>query len=277
MTNRILYEDNHLLVVNKLPGEIVQGDKTGDEPLVESLKRYIKEEYNKPGEVFLGLVHRLDRPVSGAVIFARTSKALARMNELIKKREVRKVYWAVCAGQRSAVSGQRSAVSGQLSAVSSSIPPTFDLRPPTPGLRPPASDWTHLTHYLKKNEQQNKSYVHDHPGEGRLKAELKFRKIASGDRYDLLEVELLTGRHHQIRAQLAAIGYPVKGDLKYGFPRSNPDGSISLHSRLVEFVHPVKKEMITVMAPVPSEKLWGELIRIMEADPSPPAAVRDDG
>jgi 23S rRNA pseudouridine1911/1915/1917 synthase len=216
----ILYEDNHLLIVNKQPGEIVQGDKTGDEPLVDSLKSYLKVKYNKPGAVFLGVVHRLDRPVSGAVVFARTSKALGRMNELLKTRQIRKVYWAICPGQQSAVG------------------------------------WTLLVHYLSRNEKQNKSYVYDSPGEGRQKAELKYRKIASGERYDLLEIELLTGRHHQIRAQLAAIGSPIKGDLKYGAPRSNPDGSISLHSRLVEFVHPVSRELISIFAPVPDEKLW---------------------
>jgi 23S rRNA pseudouridine1911/1915/1917 synthase len=223
INNQILYEDNHLLVVNKQPGEIVQGDKTGDEPLVESLKSYIKVKYQKPGEVFLGLVHRLDRPVSGAVIFARTSKALSRMNELMKSREVRKVYWAIVGGQRSAVGSQQ---------------------------------WIQLTHYLKRNEKQNKSYVYDTPGEGRQKAELRYRKIASGDRYDLLEVELLTGRHHQIRAQLASIGFTIKGDLKYGSPRSNPDGSICLHARLVEFVHPVSKENIRLKAAPPKDPLW---------------------
>jgi len=227
----ILFEDNHLLIVNKRPGEIVQGDKTGDEPLVETLKSYIKEKYNKPGEVFLGLVHRLDRPVSGAVIFTRTSKALARMNAMMQKREVRKVYWAIVADRR-----------------------------------PPTADWTLLTHYLKKNEQQNKSYVHDLPGEGRLKAELKYRKIASGDRYDLLEVELLTGRHHQIRAQLAAIGCHIKGDLKYGYPRSNPDGSISLHARLLEFVHPVSRELICITAEPPVGKVWEILLKLLQTD-----------
>jgi 23S rRNA pseudouridine1911/1915/1917 synthase len=245
--DRILYEDNHLLIVNKRPGEIVQGDKTGDEPLVETLKSYIKAKYNKPGEVFLGVVHRLDRPVSGAVVFARTSKALARMNEMLKNREVRKVYWAVVGGQQSAVGSQRSAVSSQQSAVGSHRSAVG------------VQDWIHLTNYLKRNEQQNKSYAHDHPGEGRQRAELRYRKIASGDRYDLLEIELLTGRHHQIRAQLAAIGSPIKGDLKYGAPRSNPDGSISLHSRLVEFVHPVSKENISITAPVPEEGIWGKL------------------
>ena len=227
LKTRVLFEDNHLLIVNKQPGEIVQGDKTGDEPLVETLKSYIKEKYNKPGAVFLGLVHRLDRPVSGAVIFARTSKALGRMNEMFKTREVRKVYWAIIGGQQSAAGGRQ--------------------------------EWVLLQHYLKRNEQQNKSYAFDTPGEGRQKAELRYRKIASGDRYDLLEVELLTGRHHQIRAQLAATGSPIKGDLKYGAPRSNPDGSISLHSRYVEFIHPVSKEIIKVTAPVPGDKLWETL------------------
>ena len=232
MTDRILYEDNHLLIVNKRPGEIVQGDKTGDEPLVETLKSYIKTKYNKPGEVFLGVVHRLDRPVSGAVIFARTSKALSRMNELLKNREIRKVYWAICPHP---------------------VPPPIVGGSKGGGL---STDWTFLTHYLKKNEQQNKSYVHTLPGEGRLKAELKYRKIASGERYDLLEVDLLTGRHHQIRAQLAEIGCPIKGDLKYGFPRSNPDGSISLHARLVEFIHPVNKELVSLVAEPPKDALW---------------------
>ena len=232
----------------------MQGDKTGDEPLVETLKSYIKSKYNKPGEVFLGVVHRLDRPVSGAVIFARTSKALSRMNELLKNREIRKVYWAIVAGQRSAVSGQRD------------FP--FNDSQTTADRRPPTADWTLLTHYLKKNEQQNKSFVHNLPGEGRLKAELRYRKIASGERYDLLEVELLTGRHHQIRAQLAEIGCPIKGDLKYGFPRSNPDGSISLHARLVEFVHPVSKELICITAPVPEEKLWEIFQELLHVDSS---------
>jgi 23S rRNA pseudouridine1911/1915/1917 synthase len=226
-TSRILYEDNHLLIVNKLPGEIVQGDKTGDVPLAESLKSYLKEKYNKPGEVFLGVVHRLDRPVSGAVIFARTGKALARMNAMLQKREIRKVYWAIC---------------------------PHTVPPPIGG-----GGWIPLTHYLRRNEQQNKSYAYDLPGEGRQKADLRYRKIASGDRYDLLEVELLTGRHHQIRAQLAAIGFTIKGDLKYGSPRSNPDGSICLHSRLVEFIHPVNKQALSITAPVSDDSLWRSL------------------
>jgi 23S rRNA pseudouridine1911/1915/1917 synthase len=245
MTTNILHEDNHLLIVNKQPGEIVQGDKTGDEPLVESLKSYLKVKYNKPGAVFLGLVHRLDRPVSGAVIFARTSKALTRMNEMFKTREVRKVYWAIV-GQ----SGNWTV--GQLDKKGLSNRPTVQ-----------PSNWIPLTHYLTRNEKQNKSYAYDTLGEGRQKAELMYRIIASGDRYDLLEVELLTGRHHQIRAQLAAIGSPIKGDLKYGAPRSNPDGSISLHSRLVEFIHPVSKEKISITAPVPDDKLWKELAALV--------------
>lgn len=227
----ILYEDNHLLIVNKLPGEIVQGDKTGDEPLVESLKQYLKEKYHKPGAVFLGVVHRLDRPVSGAVIFARTGKALGRLNEMLKNREIRKVYWAICPRQDSGGD-------------------------PAADRRPPAADRISLVHYLRRNEKQNKSYAYDLPGEGRQKAELNLRKIAAGDRYDLLEIELLTGRHHQIRAQLAAIGCPIKGDLKYGAPRSNPDGSICLHSRLVEFTHPVSEEWISITAPAPEGKIW---------------------
>ncbi len=248
LATRILFEDNHLLIVNKRPGEIVQGDKTGDEPLVESLKFYIKKKYNKPGEVFLGVVHRLDRPVSGAVIFARTGKALSRMNELLKKREVRKVYWAIVA------SSQFPVPSSQFAAFDNHFPANCELR---------TANWTHLTHYLKKNEQQNKSYVYDLPGEGRLLAELRYRKIAAGERYDLLEIELLTGRHHQIRAQLAAIGYPIKGDLKYGYPRSNPDGSISLHARLIGFTHPVSHQLISITAPVPDEKLWEALSKLV--------------
>lgn len=244
--NRILYEDNHLIIVNKLPSEITQGDKTGDEPMGEDIKRYLKEKYHKPGNVFLGVVHRLDRPVSGAVIFARTSKALARMNEMQKRREIRKVYWAVC-GRQMAVGGQQSAVSSQ------------------PSVRFPAGElqtvncereWRNLVNYLVKNEQQNKSYVYPNPGTGRLKAELKYRIAAESDRYILLEVELLTGRHHQIRAQLSSAGFVIKGDLKYGAPRSNADGSIHLHSRLVEFTHPVSKEQVRVLAPCPDETLW---------------------
>jgi 23S rRNA pseudouridine1911/1915/1917 synthase len=218
-SNRVLFEDNHLIIINKLPSEIVQGDKTGDMPLSEIIKEYIKIKYNKPGKVFLGVVHRLDRPVSGAVIFARTGKALSRMNELIRERNISKTYWAI----------------------------VKDKPPEEEGL---------LVHYLRKNEEKNMSRAYPLPGKDRLKAELKYRVIDRSDNYYLLEVELLTGRHHQIRVQLAAIGCPVKGDLKYGFPRSNPNGSIHLHSRKVEFIHPVKGEVISLVAKPPLDPLW---------------------
>lgn len=218
-TSRILLEDNHLLIFNKLPSEIVQGDKTGDVPLVDLLKVYIKEKFQKPGNVFLGLVHRLDRPASGAVIFARTSKALSRMSELLREGSLKKIYWAVVKEK-------------------------------------PPRDTDHLVHFLKKNEEQNKSYVFENDVKGSKRAELKYRLLNSSQHYHLLEIELLTGRHHQIRAQLAAIGCPIKGDLKYGFPRSNEDGSIHLHARSVEFVHPVSKEVVRIMAQPPEDRLW---------------------
>jgi 23S rRNA pseudouridine1911/1915/1917 synthase len=210
----------------------------------ETVKRYIKLSRQKPGNVYLGVVHRLDRPVSGAVIFARTSKALSRMNEMLQKREIRKVYWAV-----SPLPGPPPRPHPV------SLPQLGEGRGGGRG-GCQGESWILLTHYLKKNEQQNKSYVYDGQGQGRLKAELKYREIARSDRYVMLEVELLTGRHHQIRAQLSAIGYTIKGDLKYGAPRSNPDGSIHLHSRLLEFVHPVSGSFIRVVAPVPDEKIW---------------------
>ncbi len=219
LMQRILFEDNHMVVVNKLPSEIVQGDKTGDQPLVDALKIYIGEKYNKPGNVFLGVVHRIDRPSSGLVIFARTSKALTRLNELLKTREVSKKYWAVVKNVPSEPTGR-------------------------------------LEHYLQKNEKQNKSYVVDAKAPGAKKAELVYQVLKHAQNYALLEVELLTGRHHQIRAQMAAIGCPIKGDLKYGFDRSNPDGSIHLHARKLSFVHPVKKENIDIVAPVPQDTLW---------------------
>lgn len=219
LQNRILYEDNHLIIINKLPSEIVQGDKTGDEPLSEAVKRYLKETYNKPGEVFLGVVHRLDRPVSGAVIFAKTSKALSRMNESIREQEFKKIYWAIV--------GQR-----------------------------PKKDKDTLINFLWKNEKQNKSLVVSQNRNGAKEAKLDYQLLSNSDRYFLLEVRLHTGRHHQIRAQLAHIGCPIKGDLKYGFSTSNPDSSISLHARSIEFLHPVKKEPIKIVAPVPDERLW---------------------
>lgn len=219
LISRILFEDNHLIVVNKMPSEIVQGDKTGDQPLVEAVKEYIAQKYQKPGKVFLGVVHRIDRPTSGLVIFARTSKALARLNEMLKNRDISKKYWAVVKNAPSEMEGR-------------------------------------LTHYLRKNEKQNKSYVVNPEAPGAKKAELLFKVLTRGDHYTLVELELLTGRHHQIRAQFAALGCPIKGDLKYGADRSNPDGSIHLHARELSFVHPVKKERISLSAPVPEEGLW---------------------
>lgn len=215
----VLHEDNHTIVVNKRPSDIVQGDKTGDEPLSEKIKKYLKEKYNKPGNVFCGVVHRLDRPTSGAIVFARTSKALPRLNAQFKEKETRKVYWAVVENM------------------------------------PKQKEGT-LVHYLKKNEKQNKSYASKNETEGSKRAVLHYKWKASSDKYHLLEIELETGRHHQIRCQLAAIGTIIKGDLKYGAKRSNKDGSIHLHARVLEFTHPTTKERIKVTAPVPKEPLW---------------------
>lgn len=221
---QILYEDNHLIAVNKAPGEIVQGDKTGDKPLSDTLKEYIKRKYNKPGEVFLGVPHRLDRPTSGVVLFARTSKALVRLNEMFKNHDaMRKTYWAIVQGA-----------------------------PKQPEAR--------LENYLVRNEQQNKSYIAKPGAKDAKLAVLTYRTLTRGDHYSLLEVELLTGRHHQIRCQLAAIGCPIKGDMKYGAKRSNPDGSISLHARQITFVHPVRKEQLTITAPVPDGSLFAQLL-----------------
>lgn len=218
----IVYEDNHLIIVNKACGEIVQGDRTGDEPLVETLKQWIKEKYQKPGNVFCGVIHRIDRPTSGLVVFARTSKGLSRMNELFRKGEVHKTYWAIVQN------------------------------------RPPKQTDT-LTHYLVAHEKGNRTEVFDAPKEGAQKAVLKYRLIAEGDRYHLLEVELLTGRKHQIRAQLSHIGCPIKGDLKYGARRSNPGGGISLQSHRICFQHPVSKLEIDITAPTPPQPLWQSL------------------
>lgn len=219
----IVYEDNHLIIVNKACGEIVQGDRTGDEPLVETLKQWIKEKYQKPGNVFCGVIHRIDRPTSGLVVFARTSKGLSRMNELFRKGEVHKTYWAIVQN------------------------------------RPPKQTDT-LTHYLVAHEKGNRTEVFDAPKEGAQKAVLKYRVIAEGERYHLLEVELLTGRKHQIRAQLSHIGCPIKGDLKYGARRSNPGGGISLQSHRICFQHPVSKLEIDITAPTPPQPLWQALV-----------------
>lgn len=216
---QIVYEDNHIIIVSKRSGEIVQGDKTGDVPLSELVKQYIKEKYAKPGAVFLGVVHRLDRPVNGLVVFARTSKALERLNRMFANGEVRKTYWAITQNR-------------------------------------PETDEGTLEHWLTRNEKQNKSYASEREKSGSKRAILKYKVIGESERYNLLEINLLTGRHHQIRCQLAAIGCPIKGDLKYGAKRSNPDGSISLLARHVEFVHPVSKELISVDAPLPDDVLW---------------------
>lgn len=216
---QILYEDNHIIIVNKAVGEIVQGDKTGDKPLSELVAEYLKEKYQKPGAAFIGVPHRLDRPTSGVVVLAKTSKALERLNEMFRRGDVKKTYWAIVANRPEETEGE-------------------------------------LTHWLVRNEQQNKSYAYDRERLGSKQAVLRYRLLCSLTRYHLLEVELMTGRHHQIRCQLAKIGCPIKGDLKYGSPRSNPDGSICLHARRVSFIHPVSKELIDVTAPVPDNSLW---------------------
>lgn len=218
----VLYEDNHIIIVNKTCSEIVQGDKTGDKPLSEIVKEWIKEKYNKPGNVFCGVVHRLDRPTSGIVIFAKTSKALTRLNEMFKTKSIKKTYWAI-----------------------------VKKRPNEPEAT--------LRHYLVRNEKQNKSYAHKQEKANSKEAILHYKLIAYSENYNLLEVDLETGRHHQIRCQLATIGSPIKGDLKYGADRSNQDGGISLHARKISFIHPVSKETIEVTAPVPDDNLWRAL------------------
>lgn len=215
----VVYEDNHIIVVNKTASEIVQADKTGDTPLSETVKQYLKEKYHKPGNVFIGVTHRLDRPVSGLVIFAKTSKALTRLNEMFRAGEVKKTYWAVVKNAPKESEGE-------------------------------------LVHFLVRNEKQNKSYAYDKEVPNSKKAVLDYRLIGRSENYYLLEVDLKTGRHHQIRCQLAKMGCPIKGDLKYGSPRSNPDGSICLHARRVRFVHPVSKELIELKAPLPEGNLW---------------------
>ena len=225
---QVLYEDNHIIAVSKTCHEIVQGDKTGDTPLSETVKAYIKEKYQKPGEVFLGVTHRLDRPTTGVVLFARTSKALTRLNAMFQSHEqIRKTYWAIV----SMDNGNRLMDKGEV----------------------------RLENYLWRNEKQNKSFVVKPGTKDAKRAVLTYKAIAHSDRYTLLEINLETGRHHQIRCQLAAIGCPIKGDLKYGAKRSNPDGGISLHARKIEFVHPVSKQDILITAPVPEDKLWKAL------------------
>lgn len=224
---QVVYEDNHIIIVNKTCREIVQGDKTGDKPLSEMLKEWLKDKYAKPGNVFVGVTHRLDRPVSGLVIFAKTSKALSRLNEMFRTGQVKKTYWAVVKNN------------------------------------PPAQAGT-LVHYLTRNEKQNKSTAYISPRTGAQRAELDYALIATGDNYKLLEVDLKTGRHHQIRCQLAKMGCPIKGDLKYGAERSNPDGGISLHARRVCFEHPVSHVVVDVTAPVPNDPLWKALSAMVD-------------
>ena len=219
----IIYEDNHLIAANKTCSEIVQGDKTGDKPLSEIVGQWLKEKYNKPGNVFVGVTHRLDRPVSGLVLFAKTSKALSRLNEMFRVGEIKKTYWAIVKDK-------------------------------------PKEAEAELVHYIVRNEKQNKSFAYDTEKPNSKKAILHYKIIAQSDNYFLLEIDLKTGRHHQIRCQLAKIGCPVKGDLKYGFPRSNPDGGISLHSRKAKFIHPVSKQEIEIEALVPEDKLWKAFI-----------------
>lgn len=219
---QVVYEDNHIIIVSKRSGEIVQGDKTGDRTLADDVKQYIKEKYAKPGNVFLGVVHRLDRPVCGLVVFAKTSKALSRLNDMFRTGDVHKTYWAITQNC-------------------------------------PAEPEATLTDWIRRNEKQNKSYAYDREVPNSKKAMLHYKVIGRSDNYTLVEVNLMTGRHHQIRCQLANIGCPIKGDLKYGARRSNPDGSISLLARRIEFVHPVSKEHITVEAPLPDDKLWHEM------------------
>ncbi|WP_290379563.1 RluA family pseudouridine synthase [Paramuribaculum intestinale] len=234
----VIYEDNHIIAVNKCPGEIVQGDKTGDEPLVETVRRYIKEKYAKPGNVFCGVVHRLDRPVGGVVLFAKTSKALTRLNEMLRRGEIRKTYWALTR-----------------------------CRPAQPEAR--------LEGYITSVERNNKSYLSSVPKEGAKHSALSYRQIAQGDHASLLEINLETGRKHQIRVMLSSIGCPVRGDLKYGDRRSNPDGSISLLARRVELTHPVSRQPLVIEAPTPDERVWRELEAMAAGSAPSPAGSHD--
>ena len=243
---QVLYEDNHIIVVSKTCHEIVQGDKTGDTPLSEIVKGYIKEKYQKPGEVFLGVTHRLDCPTTGVVLFARTSKALSRLNAMFQSHEqIQKTYWAIVEKKDKLVSDGALQRLSQRSVDYSGIPQ--------------ANEAIRLEHYLWRNEKQNKSFVVKSGTKDSKRAVLSYRVIAQSDRYMLLEINLETGRHHQIRCQLSAIGCPIKGDLKYGAKRSNPDGGICLHARKIEFIHPVSKLPISIIAPVPNDALWKTL------------------
>ncbi len=226
LSKRILFEDNHLIAVNKLPSELVQADKTGDITLRENIQQFLKEKYDKPGNVFAGVIHRLDRPVTGVVVFAKTGKALKRMNELVKNREIKKIYWAIVKTMPPEESGE-------------------------------------LRHFLVRNEKQNKSYAYKKQVENSKEAILTYKLLAASSDYYLLEIDLKTGRHHQIRAQLSTIGCPLKGDLKYGFPRSNKDASISLHARSVEFIHPVRKEPVSIVADPPDDPLWNYFANVI--------------
>ena len=226
IADRILYEDNHLIIVNKLPGELVQGDETGDRTLADDVKEYLKVRYNKPGNVFLGIPHRLDRPTSGIVVYCRTDKALSRMTALFRTSDVKKTYWAIVD-------------------------------------RKPERNEGELVHYITRNAAQNKSIASSKETKGSKIAKLSYRTLASSDNYHLIEIDLHTGRHHQIRAQLAAIGVHIKGDLKYGAQRSNPDGGICLHARRISFTHPIRKEKITITADPPHSSLWDYFLSSM--------------
>ena len=220
---QVLFEDNHLIIINKRAGDIVQGDKTGDRPLSETVKAFLKKKYDKPGNVYLGVVHRLDRPTSGIVVFAKTSKALPRLNKMFAEKNAKKTYWAIVKNR-------------------------------------PKEAEKKLVHYLKRNPKQNKSYAHTQEVANSKKAVLSYRLIKSLDNYHLLEIDLETGRHHQIRSQLTEIGCPIKGDLKYGFDRSNEDGSIHLHARKLSLMHPVKKELLEIEAPLPNDPIWNACV-----------------
>lgn len=220
----VLYEDNHIIAINKRPSDIVQGDKTGDEPMSEKVKQFLRAKYDKPGEVFCGVVHRIDRPVSGVVLFAKTSKALTRLNELFREKTIKKTYWAVVKNK-------------------------------------PKEDEGTLVHYLIKDEKKNKSRGYAEPHKGALKSELHYKVLAKTDTYFLLEVNPITGRHHQIRVQLSAMGSPIKGDIKYGFDRTNKDASIHLHARKIEFTHPVKQTPLIIIAPTPDEVVWNACVK----------------